>query len=222
MKKYVIIEADNVGTDISVSKIYRSRYTAEKELENAYHGIVDEPEHDIEYLSCDKEAYKVMFENGDFLYGRIKEIDTNFKPNDDMTKLRLCTIKELAEFYADLILKDGGFNDNIPNCDFAIAECYKEAEGLEDIRDSSSGWYGMKKFDAGFDSTDICLIADYYGGGSAVITQIFDGMDRQTIAKEVESIILGTFDVCEIARNDTELIVEFKTKKGGETDAESI
>ena len=80
----------------------------------------------------------------------------------------------------------------------------------------------MKKFDAGFDSTDICLIADYYGGGSAVITQIFDGMDRQTIAKEVESIILGTFDVCEIARNDTELIVEFKTKKGGETDAESI
>lgn len=223
MKRFVILEADNVGTDIYMSKIYRSKDAAKKELKNSYHRIVDEPDCDIETMSCDDEKYKVLLVNGDFLYGRIKEIDTNCKPDIEVPELKLCSIQELAKYYADLILNDGKFNENIPGCDFAIADSLvPEGASLEDIRDSSSGWYGMKKFDAGFDSTDLCLIADYYGGGCAEITQLFEGMDDDDIADEIERIILGTFNVCESAHRDTELIVEFHTEKGDENDAESV
>ena len=223
MKRFVILEADNVGTDIYMSKIYRSKDAAKRDLKNAYHRIVDEPDCDIETMSCNDDEYKVLLVNGDFLYGRIKEIDTNCKPDIEVPKLKLCSIQDLAKYYAGLILKDGKFNENIPGCDFAIADSLvPEDASLEDIRDSSSGWYGMKKFDAGFDSTDLCLIADYYGGGCAVITQLFEGMDDDDIADEIERIILGTFNVCESAHSDTELIVEFHTEKGDENDAENI
>ena len=223
MKRFVILEADNVGTDIYMSKIYRSKDAAKRDLKNAYHRIVDEPDCDIETMSCNDEEYKVLLVNGDFLYGRIKEIDTNCKPDIEVPELKLCSIKDLAKYYAGLILKDGKFNENIPGCDFAIADSLApEDASLEDIRDSSSGWYGMKKFDAGFDSTDLCLIADYYGGGCAVITQLFDGMDDDDIADEIERIILGTFNVCESAHSDTELIVEFDLEKGDENDAENV
>ena len=223
MKRYMILEADNVGTDIYMSKIYRSKDAAKKELKNSYHRIVDEPDCDIETMSCDDEKYKVLLVNGDFLYGRIKEIDTNCKPDIEVPELKLCSIQELAEYYADLILKDRKFNENIPGCDFAIADSIvPEDASLEDIRDSSSGWYGMKKFDAGFDSTDLCLITDYYGGGCALISQLYDGMEKQMIAFEIERIILGTFNVCESAHRNTELIVEFHTEKGDENDVESV
>lgn len=222
MKRFVILEADNVGTDLYMSKIYRSKDAAKRDLKNAYHRIVDEPDCDIETMSCNDEEYKVLLVNGDFLYGRIKEIDTNCKPDIEVPELKLCSIQELAEYYADLILKDGKFNENIPDCDFAIVDDYEENATLEEIHGSASGWHGMKRFDIGFDSYDLCVATDYYGGGCVQATQLFDGMGRETIANEIRRIIIGTLNVFEVAERNTELIVEFKTEKGDENDAENI
>ena len=166
------------------------------------------------------EEYSNTTEHTYLWIGEFDSLKASDRPEE---RLKLCSIKDLAKYYAGLILKDGKFNENIPGCDFAIADSLApEDASLEDIRDSSSGWYGMKKFDAGFDSTDLCLIADYYGGGCAVITQLFDGMDDDDIADEIERIILGTFNVCESAHSDTELIVEFDLEKGDENDAENV
>lgn len=165
------------------------------------------------------EEYSNMTEH---TYLWIGEFDSLKMVDNPEKRLKLCSIQALAEYYAGLVLKNGKFNENIPDCDFAIVCDYEESATLEEIRDSASGWYGMKKFDAGFDSTDLCLIADYYGGGCAVISQLYDGMEKQMIAFEIERIILGTFNVCESAHRNTELIVEFKTERGDENDAESV
>lgn len=219
MERYVILQADNIGKDIAMSKVYRSKKEALEALENAYHDIVDEPEYDIENSTgCDGEKFEVLFENGDFIYGEIKLIDTASKPKAEIPKLKACSIQELAEYYADLILEDGKFNKDIPNCDFAISEDYEGNETLEERYSNASGWYGMKKLDAGFDNYDLSLVSDYYGGGSIQTTNLFDGMEKRHVAAEIERIILGTFNTTEVAYRDTELIVEFAKNAKEETE----
>lgn len=210
MERYVILQADNIGKDIAMSKVYRSKEDALEGMRKAYHDIVDEPEYDIERSSgCEGNKFEVLFENGDFIYGEVKQIDTDSKPKTETPKLKACTVQELAEYYANLILEDSNFNKNIPDCDFAISEDYDENETLEERYDNASGWYGMKKLDAGFDNFDLSLVSDYYGGGSVMTTNLFEGMEKRHIAAEIERIILGTFNTTEVAFRDTELIVEF-------------
>ena len=80
----------------------------------------------------------------------------------DNEKLALLSVYELCELLAvnldceHLDIKD------FKNCDFAIAdECYVRNDvDLETIKYNSSGWYGIKAVDPGFDSDDIMIITD--------------------------------------------------------------
>lgn len=139
-----------------------------------------------------------------------------------MKQYKLCTIHEFAEYVAEIIVIQGK-NDSIgrftvplPDYDFAVADEDRQGKSLEAIALSSSGWYGMKKFDAGFDSADLCLITDYYGGGSATITQIYDGEEQNLIALDVENMIKKSINYCDSADRNTVLIIEFEEVKGND------
>lgn len=132
-----------------------------------------------------------------------------------MKQYKLCTIHKFAEYVAEIIdtqgkYENGQFTAPLPDYNFAIADEYREGITLEEIALSSSGWYGMKQFDAGFDSIDLCLITDYYGGGCATITQIYGGQDKEGTAESIENMIISSFNVCGIADKETVLIIEFE------------
>lgn len=51
--------------------------------------------------------------------------------------------------------------------DFAVMDTAAFEETPEDLRriaDCSEGWYGIKRVDTGFDSNELQIVADYYGG----------------------------------------------------------
>lgn len=131
-----------------------------------------------------------------------------------MKQYKLCTIKEFAEYIADIIYSAREnkhlWNLQLPDYDFVIADEEREHKTLAEIVDDSSGWYGMKKFDAGFDSNDLCLITDYYGGGSAVITQIWDGYNREGNIRNIENMIVKSLELSENNGENTEIIVEWE------------
>lgn len=91
--------------------------------------------------------------------------------------------------------------------DFAVADV-SENQSLQEIALSSSGWYGIKQIDTGFDSYGYDLITDYYGGGSLQHGYIEAEDSRITCIKIVESMILNTFNVREFLDKDTLLIAE--------------
>lgn len=140
-----------------------------------------------------------------------------------MNQYKLCTIHEFAEYVAEIINaqrkydnNEGRFTAPLPDYDFAIADDDRQGKSLEEIALNSSGWYGMKKFDAGFDSVDLCLITDYYGGGCAKITQIWNGEPKEYIITDIENMIINSFKVCEWADSDDVLIIEFEEENGNE------
>lgn len=131
------------------------------------------------------------------------------------TKYKLCTIEELAQYLGDIIIhhgscnNDGRFDVSLPNCDFAIAEEYDKNMTLKDIASISSGWFGVKKFDAGFDSIFLCLITDYYGGSCAQIAQIYEGESQSFVANDIKQMITNSMSLGYATFDDTtKLIVE--------------
>lgn len=128
------------------------------------------------------------------------------KTNED---LMLCTVEELAQHLASTLnprnVREGSFAD----CDFAITD--KDDDDLEYVKSSAMGWYGIKAIDTGFDSDCRILASDYYGGGCAAFTQLFDDFDAFTkMDTAIQKMLLDTLEVQETADKDTMLIVEFK------------
>ncbi len=117
-----------------------------------------------------------------------------------------------AEEIAKEIIKDyynsGNANDFI-GCDFAMVDL-ANAEGLtlEEIRYNSSGWYGIKHINTGFDSNDLDLFADYYGGSCGVYDVLYDGLILIDCVAIVKNMIMSTLQVCESCKDDTVLIAE--------------
>lgn len=132
----------------------------------------------------------------------------------DKSSMMICEIRELAEYYSSIICKGEEFCRDIPDCDFAIAEIPGKYATLEEIKASSSGWYGMKRIDAGFDSEELCVITDYYGGGCANFAQLCDAMEKKEITESFIHTILHTLNTIEAANRNTAVIVDFKTEKG--------
>lgn len=119
------------------------------------------------------------------------------------------TARELAEYMADFLSSESHIDEesNFYDCDFAVANTKAEGE-LDEIAASSSGWYGIKKIDTGFDSGNLDLFADYYGGGCGVFRSLFDGMSRTTIVEELECMLLHTLNCQEVCHPDTQIILE--------------
>lgn len=123
-----------------------------------------------------------------------------------MKGLKIASIKALAKLLASQIDEHAVLKSEFPACDFAIIDS-DDSDNINDAARNASGWYGIKAFDAGFDSVNLCLIADYYGGGCAELCQIFDGMENA--AEEIEKTILNTLTYQEAANADTMLLVDF-------------
>ena len=130
-------------------------------------------------------------------------------------KYILGTIDEVAkELYK---ANEKNFADRFIECDFAVANDFDldlEKDDLETICIDSTGWYGIKKIDTGFDDrheNDVDLFADYYGGGCGTYKLIggWGGKDLITdIIKEMIIIVLSHQE--SYITEDTILICELK------------
>lgn len=134
---------------------------------------------------------------------------------DNNTRVKICilTVNELSErLIAEINLKNV-LEKPFPECDFAIAEIKNENESLEAIAETSTGWFGIKSVETGFDSNNLNLIVDYYGGGCANLIEIFNGTEyiKDSVVLDISSAIQKSFDFYgETVDSETKLIVEFK------------
>lgn len=112
--------------------------------------------------------------------------------------------KEIVKNYCD------SYNiEDFLECDFAIVDLIDPEDfTLEEIRYNSSGWYGIKRINTGFDSNDLDLFADYYGGSCGVYDVLYDGLTLIDCVAIVKNMIMSTLQVCESCKDDTVLIAE--------------
>ncbi len=132
---------------------------------------------------------------------------------DETNGLMLCTVEELANFLTSKVNAQNVLANRFPNCDFAIVEDGDASDDLEYIKSGASGWYGIKAIDTGFDSLGLILCADYYGGGCANFTQLWDdvaGFLDGGISGAIQKVLLGALELQETAGPETKLIVEFE------------
>ena len=116
-------------------------------------------------------------------------------------KYMLGTIAEVAkELYKS---NEKKFADRFVECDFAIADGHVdvgddldfEHDDLETIYINSTGWYGIKKLDTGFDNSldNVDLFADYYGGGCGTYKLIGDWDNKDKIISTIREMIIVVF-----------------------------
>lgn len=120
-------------------------------------------------------------------------------------KYMLGTIKEIAKELYDLNKKD------FVDCDFTLIDdqdidLNNKDIDLYEVDHNSTGWYGIKKINTGFDAkanNDWNLFADYYGGGCGVYRFIFNNDDTSDIISNIEEMIMETLSYQEgtITRN---------------------
>ena len=130
-------------------------------------------------------------------------------------KYILGTIDEVAkELYK---ANEKNFADRFIECDFAVANDFDldlEKDDLETICIDSTGWYGIKKIDTGFDDrheNDVDLFADYYGGGCGTYRLIGDWDDKDLITDIIKEMIIIVLSHQEsYITEDTILICELK------------
>lgn len=131
-----------------------------------------------------------------------------------MDNLKVLTPKTLAEYLVSQLDLEDILGKKFPQCDYGIIDTDGETEfdqeELEFLHSGVCGWYGIKDIDAGFDSDVLVLIADYYGGSCAELTQLYDGIFAEDAAKEIARIIVDSMNVQEATvTNDTVLMVDF-------------
>lgn len=128
-------------------------------------------------------------------------------------KYVLGTPHEIAEYIIDKSLrfrKALMSNYDLTPYDFAVADdlCDPNELSLEEIKGSSSGWYGIKQIDAGFDYQGIDLIADYYGGRCMVCSELELDYSRADCVAIVEEMIMNVLNIQDSCHEDTLLIAE--------------
>lgn len=130
-----------------------------------------------------------------------------------MDDLKVMTVRQLAEHIASQINLDDVLKTDFPTCDYGTIDTDGETafdrEELDFLHTGVCGWFGIKRVDTGFNSIDLVLIADYYGGSCAHLAQLCDGVDLESAKKEILQIILGSMNVLEVVSEDTTLLVEF-------------
>jgi len=130
-----------------------------------------------------------------------------------MGELKVLTVRQLAEHIASQINLEDVMKTEFPACDFGLidtdGETVFDQEELEFLHSGVCGWYGIKNVDTGFDSYVLVLIADYYGGSCAELTQIYDGISLKDAENEICRIILNSLKHQEEADETTLMVVEF-------------
>lgn len=125
-------------------------------------------------------------------------------------RLILGTAREIAEYITDESFRFSRYNypqGNLKPYDFAIAEM-EDGQTLEEIKDSSSGWCGIKQIETGFDFCGIELFTDYYGGRCGRYDYLDDNCSRSDCVKIIIEMILDTLCAQESCDENTILIAE--------------
>ena len=129
-----------------------------------------------------------------------------------MANLELLTARELAAKLVMCLDLENVLKKPFRQCDFAIAVYVTDEhkEDLEFIKDSSTGWYGTKDLNTGFDSDNLILCTDYYGGGCARLIELFSGITEEEAVHEIEIMIHSSMSIQEIVHKETKLICEWR------------
>lgn len=109
----------------------------------------------------------------------------------------------------------GEKSGNFTPYDFAVMDTAAFEETPEDLRriaDCSEGWYGIKKIDTGFDSNELQIVADYYGGGCAAFLSLDPEEDCESAVQYVTDLILQSMCM-ERCSKDTLLIGQIHKEK---------
>lgn len=130
-------------------------------------------------------------------------------------KHMLGTIAEVAKELYKINKKK--FADRFLECDFALVEKEDfdlENDDLDTIFINSTGWYGIKKLNTGFDSDlydNVDLFADYYGGGCGTYRLIGDWDNEDDIVNTIKEMIVTvlSFQEGDITKDDI-IICEIK------------
>lgn len=126
----------------------------------------------------------------------------------------IMSVRELADVLAREIDMYNVIKNPFYGCDFAMIDP-DIADEIDDIeryaKYETIGWYGIKSVDPGFDSTDLLVISDRYGGGGAAMATLWNDMDAYDAdpAETIMTCILQTLNMCETAHEASMLIVEF-------------
>lgn len=104
--------------------------------------------------------------------------------------------------------------NDIPTIDFCTVDVerklfYSDAE-LQQIRLRAEGWFGIAKIQLPFDSSSLFLTADYYGGGTATLIPLCDGISEEGAKQEIMYGIMACLDNIEETgyEKDTVILVE--------------
>lgn len=123
-------------------------------------------------------------------------------------ELKLLTIEELAKLVSSSFTIEEELGKPFEAVDFAIADEFADQSDLESVKASSSGWYGIRCVDCGFDSEYVTLAVDYYGGGCLHFVSAFCGIDDETFVKELKKAISGALEFNDDVNENTVLICE--------------
>ena len=121
----------------------------------------------------------------------IRRIDENNK------KITICTAKEFIDILSDKIYNSGISqvyhrpNNQFQNIDFAFANQYGTTEisedvSLDDIEECS--WFGIKSITS-FNSSQLDLICDYYGGGAIHVISFVGDETHHEIHNKIANFI---------------------------------
>lgn len=74
-ERYLILEADNVSSDIFVNFVCKTKRDAARCLKNSLKEVLScYDSSEIDYVETSSDGYSVMLYNGDYFYGQIKKI----------------------------------------------------------------------------------------------------------------------------------------------------
>ena len=128
----------------------------------------------------------------------------------------LGTIKEIADSLTELLLSADSIKDTaaFTDFDFAIVDDYDPRYSLTTIAENAVGWYGVKRIDSGFNSWNLDLCGDYYGGGSLSSCSFDTYLEREEVSGFFQKLLVGIIDKHgEDATEKTILICEKMEKK---------
>ena len=75
MKKYFVLEANNINSDISMSVPFDRPEDAAAFLLAAYEDVVTENAEIVKEKDCSEDAYSVLCAGDDYYYGVVKEME---------------------------------------------------------------------------------------------------------------------------------------------------
>lgn len=114
------------------------------------------------------------------------------RPDDSILFRKTCVgVRELAEFAVQFIELENPLSSVFPVVDFGTPEG-EVSDDLCEVKSNTSGWFGLRVVQTGFDSDCLFLVSDYYGGGYAQLMQFYPGIERKDAVDVIERAIRDT------------------------------